>query len=45
MKILNLDLQMANDVKIKKGFLGKNQVQGSVTKTWSKGESEAVTAS
>lgn len=34
---------MANDTKIKKWFLGKDQIQGMVKKTWSLDKTEGVT--
>lgn len=34
---------MANNAKIKKWFLGKDQIQGMVKKRWSTDETEAVT--
>lgn len=34
---------MANDAKIKKWFLSKDQIQGTVKKTWSTDKTEGVT--
>lgn len=42
--VLNyLPLQMANDAKIKKRFIGKNQIQGTVKKTWPTDDSKGMT--